>query len=66
MCKTYLFIRVVLADNQGFEGLHRVHAKNMFAGGFIPFLVLGFWNKNTGIYAGAMPYRRDFPVTTGI
>ena len=25
-------------------------------GRFIPFLVLGFWDKNTGLCAGAMPY----------
>ena len=43
-----------------------LHAKNKFAGRCIPFLVLGFWDKNTGICAGAMPYRRDFPATTGI
>ena len=30
----------------------------------IPFCVLGFWDKNTGIYAGAMPFRRDSPATT--
>ena len=28
-----------------------------------PFLVLGFRDKNTGICAGAMPYRRNFPAT---
>ena len=43
-----------------------IHAENTFASRFIPFLVLGFWDENTGIYAGAMPYRRDFPATTGI
>ena len=42
------------------------HAKNKIAGRFIPFSVLGFWDKNAGICAGAMPYRRDFPATTGI
>ena len=31
-----------------------------------PFLVLGSWDKNTGICAGAMPYRRDFAATTRI
>ena len=31
-----------------------------------PFSVLGFWDKNTGICAGAMPYRRDFTATTRI
>ena len=31
------------------------------------FLVLGVWDKNTGILcAGAMEYRRDFPTTTRI
>ena len=40
------------------------HTKNKFVGRIIPFLVLGFWDKNTGICAGAMPYRRDFPTTT--
>ena len=29
-----------------------------------PFSVLRFWDKNTGICAGAMPYLRDFPATT--
>ena len=42
------------------------HAKNKIAGRFIPFLVPYFWDKNTGICAGAMPHRRDFPATTGI
>jgi hypothetical protein len=37
-----------------------IHAKNKIAGRFILFSVLGFWDKNTGICAGAMPYRRDF------
>ena len=32
------------------------HAKNKFAGRCIPFSVLGCWDKNTGIFAGAMPY----------
>ena len=31
-----------------------------------PFSVLGFWDNNTGICAGAMPYRRDFTATTRI
>ena len=31
-----------------------------------PFSVLGFWDKNTWICAGAMPYRRDFTATTRI
>ena len=32
-----------------------------------PYLsVLGFWDNNTGICAGAMPYRRDLPATTRI
>ena len=30
------------------------------------FSVLGFWDENTGICAGAMPFRRDFPATTRI
>ena len=43
------------------------HAENKIAGcRIIPFLVLGFWDKNIGICAGAMPYRRDFPDTTRI
>ena len=42
------------------------HVKNKIAGRIILFLVLGFWDKNTGIFAGAMPYRRDFPATTRI
>ena len=45
---------------------HSVHAKNKIAGRFILFLVLGFWDKNTGICAGAVQYRRDFPATTRI
>ena len=43
-----------------------IHAKNKIAGRMITFLVLGFWDKNTGTCAGAMPYRRDFPTTTRI
>ena len=43
-----------------------IHAKNKISGRVIPLLVLGFWDKNTGICAGAMSYRRDFPVTTRI
>ena len=31
-----------------------------------PFSVLSFWDKNAGICAGGMPYRRDFPATTRI
>ena len=31
-----------------------------------PFSVLGFWDKNTGICPGAMPYRRDFLATIRI
>ena len=31
-----------------------------------PLSVLGFWDKNTGICAGVMPYRRDFMATTRI
>ena len=42
------------------------HAKNKIAGRMIPFLVLGFWDKSTGICASAMPYRRDFQATTRI
>ena len=38
----------------------------MVAGRFILFLVLGFLDKNTGICAGTMPYRRYFPATTRI
>ena len=38
---------------------HCGRAKNKIAGRLIPFLVLGFWDKHTGICAGAMPYRRD-------
>ena len=43
-----------------------IHAENKIAGGFIPFLVLGFWDENTEIYAGDMPYRRNSPATTRI
>ena len=42
------------------------YAKNKIAGRFAPFLVLGFWDKTTGICAGTMPYRRVFPATTEI
>ena len=42
------------------------HTKNKIAGRIIAFSVLGFWDKNTGIYAGAMPYCRYFTATTGI
>ena len=42
------------------------HAQNTIAGRIIPFLVLGFWDKNAVICAGAMPHRRGFPATTGI
>ena len=41
-------------------------AKNKIAGGLIQFLVLGFWDKNTGICTSTMPYRRDFPASTRI
>ena len=40
------------------------HAKNKCSGRIIPLSVLGFWDKNTGICAGAIPYRWDFPATT--
>ena len=42
------------------------HAKNKIVARFIPFSVLGFWVKSTGICSGAMPYRRDFTATTRI
>ena len=42
------------------------YAKNKIVARFIPFSALGFWVKSTRIYAGAMPYRRDFTVTTRI
>ena len=45
---------------------HCTHAKNNIAGRIIPFLVLGFWDTNTGVCTGAMPYRRDILATTGI
>ena len=32
----------------------------------LPFSVLGFWDKTTGICPGAMPYRRDFLATIRI
>ena len=44
----------------------RIHAKNKIAGRIITVLVLGLWDKNTGICTGAMPNRRDFPTTTRI
>ena len=50
----------------GMVGSVKSHAKNKIAGSMIPFLVLGFWDTNTGICAGAMPYRRDFPTTSRI
>ena len=31
-----------------------------------PAELVGFWDKNTVICAGAMPYRPDFPATTRI
>ena len=45
-----------------------IHANNQFAGRCITFYVLSFWDTNTeyGVCAGAMPYRRNFPATTGI
>ena len=45
-----------------------VHAKNKVARWIIPVLVLGFWDKNTRICAGAgvMPDCRDFRATTGV
>ena len=57
------------------------HAKNKIAGCYhknhpavrsrsririIPLLVPGFWDKSTGICAGAMSYRRDVLATTRI
>ena len=48
------------------RGLRCIHAKNKIAGRFILFLILDFWDKHTGICAGTMPSRRDFPATTGI
>ena len=42
-----------------------IHAKNKIAGRIRPFLVLGFWDKSTGICAGAMPYRRIFQPLPG-
>ena len=42
------------------------HAKNKVVARVIPFSVLGFWVKSTGMCAGAMPYRRDFTATTRI
>ena len=43
----------------------RSHVENKIAP-ITPVLVIGFWDKNTGIRAGAMPYRHNFPATTGI
>ena len=44
-----------------------IHAKNNIpCRGIIPFLVPCFWDKNTGICAGAMPYRRDSPAATRV
>ena len=42
------------------------HAQNKIAASRIPFSVRGFWDKNTVMWAGAMPYRRYFPATTRI
>ena len=42
------------------------HAKNKIAGQNIPFLVRGFWDENTWIYDGAMPYQREFTASAGI
>ena len=35
--------------------------ENKSAGRFITFYVPGFWDKNTGMCDGAIPYRRDVP-----
>ena len=60
-------VAVVFVSTSSSEGSERAcvaayrlatHAKNEFAGRCIPFLVLGFWDKNTGICAGAMPNAR--------
>ena len=48
-----------------FHGL-RAHAKLITTTQSWPSSVLAFWDKITGICAGTMPYRRDFPVTTRI
>ena len=42
------------------------HATNKIAGRMIPILVLGFWDENTVMCAGAMPYQRDFPAAPKI
>ena len=42
------------------------HAKHMVAGRMIPFLVLGFWDKITGMCAGVMPHFRNCAATTRI
>ena len=46
--------------------LSRSHANLSPATRSRPFSALGFWDKNAGMCAGAMPYRRDFPATTRI
>ena len=42
------------------------HVKNTIASRLILLLVLGFWDNNTVVCAGAIPYRRYFPATTRI
>ena len=46
--------------------VYAIQAKNKISGRIIPILVLGFWDKNTGMRAGAMPYHQDFSATTRI
>ena len=44
----------------------RSQAENDNVGWIIAFSVLRFWDKNTMAWAGAMPFRWDFPATTRI
>ena len=73
-CETYWIVSEFIAetklkDPRFFLNVLRgnvTHAKNKIARGFITFLELDFWDINTGICTGAMPYRRDFTATTRI
>ena len=53
-------LSICFTPNRGQNLELRIHAKNEIAGRIIPFFELGFWDKITGMCAGAMPYHRDF------
>ena len=62
--------RDLLRATRSLIRIHNIHAKNTIAGRITPILVrafvLDFWDKNTGMCTGAMPYRRALPATTRI